>query len=54
VKAALTHYYVIAPENLATVGLGERYLKIWTPEAEEENRRVTVRRVTPLVQEGTE
>jgi outer membrane protein OmpA-like peptidoglycan-associated protein len=52
VKAALTHYYVIAPENLATVGLGERYLKIWTPEAEEENRRVTVRRVTPLVQES--
>jgi outer membrane protein OmpA-like peptidoglycan-associated protein len=49
VKEALTRYYVIAPENLATVGLGERYLKIWTPEAEEENRRVTVRRVTPLV-----
>ncbi len=56
VKAALNRYYVIAPENLATVGLGERYLKIWTPEAEEENRRVTVRRVTPLVQgyEGAE
>jgi len=56
VKAALTRYYVITPENLATVGLGERYLKIWTPEAEEENRRVTVRRVTPLVQgyEGAE
>ena len=54
VKAALTRYYVITPENLATVGLGERYLKIWTPEAEEENRRVTVRRVTPLVHEGTE
>ena len=56
VKAALTRYYVIAPENLATAGLGERYLKIWTPEAEEENRRVTVRRVTPLVQgsEGAE
>jgi len=49
VKAALTRYYLIPPESLATVGLGERYLKIWTPEAEEENRRVTVRRVTPLV-----
>jgi outer membrane protein OmpA-like peptidoglycan-associated protein len=49
VKEALTRYYVIPPETLATVGLGERYLKIWTPEAEEENRRVTVRRVTPLV-----
>jgi len=56
VKEALTRYYVITPENLATVGLGERYLKIWTPEAEEENRRVTLRRVTPLVQgyEGAE
>jgi outer membrane protein OmpA-like peptidoglycan-associated protein len=49
VKAALTRYYLIPPESLATVGLGERYLKIWTPEPEEENRRVTVRRVTPLV-----
>lgn len=56
VKSALSRYYVIPPQNLATVGLGERYLKIWTPEAEEENRRVTVRRVTPLVQgyTGTE
>lgn len=50
VKTALSRYYVIPPQNLATVGLGERYLKIWTPEAEEENRRVTVRRVTPLVE----
>jgi outer membrane protein OmpA-like peptidoglycan-associated protein len=49
VKGALTRYYLIPPESLATVGLGERYLKIWTPEPEEENRRVTVRRVTPLV-----
>jgi len=56
VEAALTRYYLIMPENLATVGLGERYLKIWTPEAEEENRRVTLRRVTPLMQgyEGVE
>lgn len=56
VKTALSRYYVIPPQNLATVGLGERYLKIWTPEAEEENRRVTVRRVTPLVEgyTGTE
>jgi outer membrane protein OmpA-like peptidoglycan-associated protein len=50
VKKALTEYYVIAPENLATVGLGERYLKIPTPDEEPENRRVTIRRVTPLVQ----
>ena len=50
VKQALTEYYVIAAENLATVGLGERYLKIPTAEEEGENRRVTLRRVTSLVQ----
>ena len=50
VKQALTEYYVIAPENLATVGLGERYLKIPTGEEEAENRRVTLRRMTSIVQ----
>ena len=50
VKQALTEYYVIAPENLATAGLGERYLKIPTGDEEAENRRVTLRRVTSLVQ----
>jgi outer membrane protein OmpA-like peptidoglycan-associated protein len=50
VKQALTQYYVIAPDNLVTAGLGERYLKIPTPEPEQENRRVTIRRVTPLLQ----
>lgn len=51
VKAALIDYYAISPDNLSVVGLGERYLKIPTPEPEEENRRVTVRRVTPLLSE---
>jgi outer membrane protein OmpA-like peptidoglycan-associated protein len=46
---ALLDYFIIDPENLQTVGLGKRYLKINTPEAEEENRRVTVRRITPLL-----
>lgn len=50
VKQALTQYYVIAPDNLVTAGLGERYLKIPTPEPEQENRRVTLRRITPLLQ----
>jgi outer membrane protein OmpA-like peptidoglycan-associated protein len=50
VKQALTEYYVITPENLATAGLGERYLKIPTTEEEGENRRVTLRRMTSLVQ----
>jgi outer membrane protein OmpA-like peptidoglycan-associated protein len=49
VRRALLEYYVIAPQNLAIVGLGERYLKIPTPEPEQENRRVSVRRVTPLM-----
>ncbi|MBI3674912.1 MAG: OmpA family protein, partial [Rhizobiales bacterium] len=51
VKQALTTYYVIPPDNLATVGYGERYLKIPTREPEAENRRVSVVRATPLVGE---
>ena len=49
VKQALSRYYVIPPENLRAVGLGERFLKIPTEEAEAENRRVSVARITPLV-----
>ncbi len=51
VKEALTTYYVIPAENLKTVGLGERYLKIPTNLAEAENRRVSLARITPLVGE---
>ncbi|MGE0008745.1 MAG: OmpA family protein [Parvibaculaceae bacterium] len=51
VKKALTTYYVIPPRNLEAAGYGERYLKIPTSDAEEENRRVSLRRVTPLVGE---
>ncbi|PZF77617.1 hypothetical protein DK847_04010 [Aestuariivirga litoralis] len=49
VKEALTTYYVIPPDNLKTVGLGERYLKIPTSQPEAENRRVSLARITPLV-----
>ena len=49
VKQALTTYYVIPPDNLRTVGLGERYLKIPTDQPEAENRRVSLARITPLV-----
>ncbi|MBL8905530.1 MAG: OmpA family protein [Rhizobiales bacterium] len=49
VKDALTTYYVIPARNLETIGYGERYLKIPTDEPEQENRRVALRRVTPLV-----
>ncbi len=49
VKTALTEYYVISPKNLRTVGLGERFLKIPTADAEPENRRVSIARITQLL-----
>ncbi|PDT14080.1 hypothetical protein CO670_24995 [Rhizobium sp. J15] len=49
VANVLSDVYGIAPENLATQGYGERYLKVNTSGPEQENRRVTIRRVTPLV-----
>jgi outer membrane protein OmpA-like peptidoglycan-associated protein len=51
IKKALTIYYVIPAKNLKTVGLGERYLKIPTADAEAENRRVSISRATALVGE---
>ena len=49
VANALTDVFSIPPENLATQGYGEQYLKVKTEESELENRRVAIRRVTPLV-----
>lgn len=49
VANALSSVYGIPPENLATQGYGERYLKVRTQGAERLNRRVTIRRITPLV-----
>ena len=49
IAAALTNVFGIPPENLVTQGYGERYLKVNTQEPERENRRVAVRRITPLV-----
>ncbi|MCA1405218.1 OmpA family protein [Ensifer sp. IC3342] len=49
VAVLLTEVYGVPAENLVTQGYGERFLKVRTPEAEQENRRVTIRRVTPLV-----
>jgi outer membrane protein OmpA-like peptidoglycan-associated protein len=51
VRQILLEFYNIGEENLITVGLGERYLKIPTPDPEQENRRVTIRRATPLLSE---
>ena len=49
VARILTDFYDVPPENLATQGYGERYLKIRTEAAERANRRVTIRRITPLI-----
>ncbi|WP_306261712.1 OmpA family protein [Pararhizobium sp. IMCC21322] len=49
VKEALLDYFNIPAESLVAIGYGERYLRIPTPLAEQENRRVSVRRITPLL-----
>ena len=50
VKQALTEYFNIPADNLVTIGYGERFLKIPVPDAEPENRRVSIRRITPLLE----
>jgi OOP family OmpA-OmpF porin len=46
---ALTERFQVPAENLTTQGYGEQYLKVPTQAAEVQNRRVTVRRITPLL-----
>jgi hypothetical protein len=48
----LTSQFQIPPENLTTQGYGEQQLKVPTQGPERANRRVTVRRITPLLQQG--
>lgn len=48
----LTKDFEVPPENLLIQGYGEKYLKIDTPKAEPRNRRVAIRRVTPLLAQG--
>jgi outer membrane protein OmpA-like peptidoglycan-associated protein len=49
VANVLSDVYGIPAENLVTQGYGEQYLKVNTQGPEQENRRVTVRRITALV-----
>ncbi len=49
VAEALTSVFEIPAENLTTQGYGEQYLKVDTEGESRENRRVAVRRITPLV-----
>jgi OOP family OmpA-OmpF porin len=51
VADVLTRQFQIPPENLTTQGYGEQQLKVPTQGPERINRRVTVRRITPLLQQ---
>src|SRR5712691_8455926 len=52
VAVILANTFQIPPENLVTQGYGAQYLKVPTDGPSRENRRVTVRRITPLLQGG--
>lgn len=49
VADALTRNFGVPPENIVTQGYGEQYLKVPTSGPERANRRVAVRRITPLM-----
>ena len=49
VALALTEKFEVPAENLTTQGYGEQYLKVDTQAAERQNRRVSARRITPLL-----
>ncbi|MGI9511981.1 MAG: OmpA family protein [Anderseniella sp.] len=49
VRDAMLQFFNIERINIETVGYGEEFLKIETEEEEAENRRVTIRRITPLL-----
>jgi len=49
VARILSEDYDVPPENLATQGYGETFLKVKTEKSEPANRRVTIRRITPLI-----
>jgi outer membrane protein OmpA-like peptidoglycan-associated protein len=50
VATILSQQFQIPAENLTTQGYGEEYLKVNSQGPEQENRRVTLRRITPLLQ----
>ena len=52
VSIILTEEFGVAPENMTTQGYGEQYLKVNSQAAERQNRRVAVRRITPLLSRG--
>ncbi|WP_375414816.1 OmpA family protein, partial [uncultured Bradyrhizobium sp.] len=48
----LTQQFQVPAENLTSQGYGEQYLKIDTQGPERQNRRVTIRNITPLLNGG--
>lgn len=52
VAVILTEQFQVPPENLTTQGYGEEYLKVATYGPERLNRRVAVRRITPLISQN--
>jgi outer membrane protein OmpA-like peptidoglycan-associated protein len=51
VALALAEFFGVPPENMITQGYGESFLKVPTLTDELANRRVTVRRITPLLRQ---
>ncbi|NOT69741.1 MAG: OmpA family protein [Hyphomicrobium sp.] len=49
VSVVLSEQFEVPFENLTTQGYGEEYLKVETEDSERANRRVAVRRITPLL-----
>ena len=49
VALVFSQQFGVPPENLTTQGYGDQYLKVPTRGPERANRRVTVRRITPLL-----
>ncbi|MEZ5854063.1 MAG: OmpA family protein [Hyphomicrobiaceae bacterium] len=49
VARILVQHFGIPPENIVTQGYGEQFLKVPTQGPERLNRRVAVRRITPLL-----
>jgi outer membrane protein OmpA-like peptidoglycan-associated protein len=49
VALVLSQNFQVPPENLTTQGYGAHELKVQTMEPSRENRRVTIRRITPLL-----
>ncbi len=54
VATILSRDFGVPPENLTTQGYGQQYLKEQTQGSSQVNRRVTLRRITPLIAAGNQ